>query len=32
MNTKTIDKNLPAISPEGSLTKYLSQIKKFAEQ
>jgi len=29
MNTKTIDKNLPAISSEGSLTKYLSQIKKF---
>ena len=29
MNTKTFDKNLPAISSEGSLAKYLSQIKKF---
>ena len=29
MNTKTINKNLPAISSEGSLAKYLSQIKKF---
>jgi len=29
MNTKTIDANLPAIALEGSLSKYLAQIKKF---
>ena len=29
MNTKTIDTNLPAIAVEGSLSKYLTQIKKF---
>ena len=29
MNTKTITTNLPAISGEGSLGKYLTQIKKF---
>jgi len=29
MNTKTIDANLPAIALEGSLSKYLVQIKKF---
>jgi len=29
MNTKTINTNLPAISADGSLSKYLVQIKKF---
>ena len=29
MNTKTINANLPAIALEGSLSKYLAQIKKF---
>ena len=29
MNVKAIDTNLPTISPEGSLSRYLSQIKKF---
>ena len=29
MNTKVIDTNLPALAPEGSLSKYLAQIKKF---
>ena len=29
MNTKTTDLNLPAISSEGSLAGYLTQIKKF---
>ena len=29
MNTKTFNTNLPAISLEGSLSKYLEQIKKF---
>ena len=29
MNTKTINTNLPAIGHEGSLTNYLTQIKKF---
>ena len=29
MSTKTLDSNLPSISLEGSLTKYLTQIKKF---
>ena len=29
MSTKTIDTNLPAISPEGSLSNYLTRIKKF---
>jgi len=29
MSTKTSDTKLPAISSEGSLTKYLAQIKKF---
>jgi len=29
MNTKTIDVNLPAIALEGSLSRYLTQIKKF---
>tara|TARA_Y100000590_G_scaffold218223_1_gene247120 strand:+ start:3391 stop:4290 length:900 start_codon:yes stop_codon:yes gene_type:complete len=29
MTTKTIDRNLPSIALEGSLSKYLSQIKKF---
>ena len=29
MNTKTIGKNLPAQALEGSLSKYLAQIKKF---
>jgi len=29
MNTKTIDTNLPAIAVEGSLSSYLTQIKKF---
>ena len=29
MNVKTLDKNLPAASIEGSLSKYLAQIKKF---
>ena len=29
MNTKTINANLPAIALEGSLSKYLVQIKKF---
>ena len=29
MSTKTINTNLPAIAPEGSLSSYLAQIKKF---
>ena len=29
MNTKTINEDLPAISSEGSLSSYLSKIKKF---
>ena len=29
MNTKTIDSNLPSIASEGSLSSYLTQIKKF---
>ena len=29
MNTKTIDTKLPAITPGGSLSSYLTQIKKF---
>jgi RNA polymerase sigma-32 factor len=29
MNTKTINTNLPAITSEGSLAKYLTDIKKF---
>jgi len=29
MNTKVFDTNLPALAPEGSLSKYLAQIKKF---
>ena len=29
MNTKTIDSNLPSITLEGSLSSYLTQIKKF---
>ena len=29
MSTKTIESNLPSLSSEGSLSKYLSQIKKF---
>ena len=29
MNTKTINANLPAIALEGSLSRYLAQIKKF---
>ena len=29
MKVKAIDTNLPTISPEGSLSRYLSQIKKF---
>ena len=29
MNTKTIKTNLPTIALEGSLSRYLSQIKKF---
>ena len=29
MNTKTINANLPAIALDGSLSKYLAQIKKF---
>ena len=29
MNTKTIDSNLPFITSEGSLSSYLTQIKKF---
>ena len=29
MNVKAIDTNLPTISPEGSLSRYLTQIKKF---
>jgi len=29
MSTKTINTNLPALTPEGSLSKYLAQIKKF---
>ena len=29
MNVKAIDTNLPTISSEGSLSRYLSQIKKF---
>jgi len=29
MNTKTIKTNLPTVALEGSLSKYLSQIKKF---
>tara|TARA_B100001123_G_C15252915_1_gene1003483 strand:+ start:714 stop:1613 length:900 start_codon:yes stop_codon:yes gene_type:complete len=29
MNTKTFNPNLPSLSGEGSLTNYLSQIKKF---
>ena len=29
MNAKTINTNLPAIALEGSLSKYLTQIKKF---
>lgn len=29
MSTKTISTNLPAIAPEGSLSKYLAEIKKF---
>ena len=29
MNTKTINSNLPSIGLEGSLTNYLTQIKKF---
>jgi len=29
MNTKTIDSNLPAIARDGSLSKYLTRIKKF---
>ena len=29
MNTKTINTSLPAIAAEGSLSKYLAQIKKF---
>ena len=29
MNTKTIDSNLPSIAKDGSLSKYLTRIKKF---
>ena len=29
MNTKTINSNLPSIALDGSLSKYLTQIKKF---
>ena len=29
MSTKTINSNLPSIALEGSLSKYLTQIKKF---
>ena len=29
MNTKTINANLPKLSEEGSLSSYLTQIKKF---
>ena len=29
MNTKTVNSNLPSIASEGSLTNYLTQIKKF---
>ena len=29
MSTKTIKSNLPSIALEGSLSKYLGQIKKF---
>ena len=29
MRTKTVDTHLPSITKEGSLTSYLSQIKKF---
>ena len=29
MSTKTIDKNLPKVALEGSLSSYLTQIKKF---
>ena len=29
MNTKTFNSNLPSIAAEGSLSNYLTQIKKF---
>jgi len=29
MNTKTINSNLPSITLDGGLSKYLTQIKKF---